>query len=91
MERLANSAVSLMKYLGYEASKIAFAVACAFYFGFMPALDKGMKSAFEAGVEEGRKVVDYKSLALKDKPFTNNLCNAWWFEADHKSRRLSPN
>jgi hypothetical protein len=43
---------------------------------------------FQQGVKEGRKLVDWKEVALSDRGVTNNICNAWWFEADHRDRRL---
>ena len=91
MEKFMNKLVAELAHLGWEASKAAVAVACAWVFAFAPAYKEALETSYAKGVEEGRKGLDYKALALKDKPFTNALCNAWWFEADHKSRRLTPN
>lgn len=64
------------------------AAAAGFIGGGVYVSDTMAEQLYKRGVEEGRKLVDWKELALTDQSVTNNICNAWWFKSDHQERRL---
>jgi hypothetical protein len=45
-------------------------------------------TAYKLGVKQGQKQVSMKQLITEDPKLTRTVCNAWWFDYDHRDRRL---